>query len=893
MTLPAGWIIEEGETEGTNALLPEGWAIEGATAPERDYQKMQKAAGPQAVQALSREEYESLSPRQKEQYFEELERQGESALSHQFTTKLLSGLTFGASENIEALKPTEYEEFNPYDVGGATAELLGSSLPLTGLAKVFHGPAVKLATKSPILQQQLASLATMFGIGASESGLRAVAKGEMPSAEDMLTHGFEWALLDGALQAAGAVGSFAKSLLWKSNTTGIPRKDLVNNVYRQIEEAGIDMTQPEKVAQAALEILESPMEAATSELSLPGSKKTPSSELAEKVLQEPPITPKSLRERKISSEYTNRMRDETINLSEPIQPENINATKQMQKIEEEALSELIESSGERAVSQEELGSSIKESLETNLKTEKSAYKPLYEEAQAAAETLVAPAARTGKVAGDKLKEISKYRTKPEGYPKVIERLENVLTDLGFVVQRDSATGEIEQILKVKDAPLTDQIEVGRRLNEIIDFETVEPTVQDVLKGVVKAVKQDIRAGLAANTDALAAFELAEEAHAKTAAKYGKESIRRIRQQRSPERIANQVESPTVFRELKDTLSPQEFSRIEREILEKMNKQNYENSKKTLRELERHMTDNSKQIARDIVESKNPLNTKTKEKLLKNAVVDDLSNAFSTGQRPNKTLDLWQTSRGRKIVRDAFHGSPNWGEVKSYLEHQSFNDMVSSVTKNGKLDRARLKEFMRNEATIQNIRDVGGEEAVSFFKDMDAMSRRLEENANLLKKVPSKEQIQRAQRFDKESIGQKMLERGTSASKKVERATDALGQTMRKQQKELASRKKSERGRSILKRMASKDFPIQASVKEWGEWLKETFGLNEKAALTVFGLMKLGLPNTVVNLVGYRLMNKMLTSNAARRAFKEAARRHTDPLTFLLAIEEMGKAFDEE
>lgn len=803
---------------------------------------------------------------------------------------LISGATFGLSKHVPGLKPGE----NP---AATTGEVLGSFLPLSGLMKVFEGPAMKLAAKSPILQRQLGSLATMFGVGAASKGLETVAKGEIPSADELLEHGIEWAALDAILQTAGVGGRFVKGLLSRSKQTGIPRKDILNRTIKQLEESGVDMTNAEAVSAKALQILEAPVTQAEQAAGIQIAKQEPTkaAEVAQEALKPEKVTPKDLKTRKITDEPVNRLTKESVVLAEPYQPEKMDFSKEAEELERNFVQVEIESAGPRAATEEELGTNIKEDIETQLKERKDEYRPFYKQAQEASETIQHSPKGTAKEAGNKLKEMSRLKTKPAGYESVLTSLENVLSDAGFVIQREGGKkkGAIEQIIQEKQVPVSDTIELARRLNEMIDYEAIEPTVKDALKSVVRAAKRDIREGLAANPDALAAFELAEEAHARTASRFSKDSIRKVRGQGASEKIGKMIESPSMLGDLREVLSPEQMMQVEREILEKLNNQTFEKAQKQLREVEKHLSKENQKLAREIVEAKNPHNPAAKKKLTQDAIITDMSNAFTNGTRPSKTLELWKTTKGQKLVKESFHNSPNWPEVKNYLEKQSFNDMVASVTKDGKIDLKKLNTFMRDPAVVNTIRAQGGEEAVTFFKSIDSQVKQLEQNLKMLEKLPTKEEIDRSRKFLKESPGQRKLEKGIAKTKRVERETAELGQGALETQRAIRKETSGERGSQILKRMVEKDFPIQAKIKKWREWFTDTMGLNEKGLLSVFGLMKLGLPNTVISLISYRLFNKLLTSPRLRRAFTEAAKHRSNPLSFILAIENLGKQMNEE
>lgn len=856
--LPEGWTVDESEGD----VLPPGWTVDEPkaakklmTAEDRDTEKLRKLAGPYMVEEKTPEELKKMSIWERMQYAQDLNTMREVIQSKLIVPNVLSGASFGLTENIPGLEVTEFEETNPYSIIGAGGNVVGSLVPLTGLMKVFGGPATKLASKSPVFQKQLSSLATMFGVGATDKALHQIAKGEMPSAEDVLEHGLEWAALDVLLQVAGYTGRFAKGLLEKYNYTGIPRKEILNDITRKLSESGVDMKNPEDVSNLAMKILKSPLTeaemSAAKRAQFAEREATAVTDVEQEVLKQNPVTPKDLKTRKIEDSDINRLTSETRILSEPYLPEGIHFIKEAEALEKDVIQRKIDSVGTRAASGEELGTSIREDIESQLEAKKSEYRPLYEQAESAAKMEAHIPKNTGREAGNKLLSMGRLATKPEGYNAVIKTFENILQDSGYIIQRNEE-GAIDLILSKKEVPVSDTIELARRLNEIIDYESVEPTVKDALRSVARAAKKDIREGLAGNADGLAAFELAEEAHAKTARKFGTESVRKARGQQAGEKISKMAESPTAMGQFKEVLSPEQYLQLEREMLEKINSQPYEKAKNSLREIKHHLSEENATIAKEIVESKNPHDPSTRKKLTQESILYDMSESITNGSRPEKTLNLWKTPKGQNMVKQAFHDSPNWPTVKSYLEKQSFNDMVSSVLKNdGKLDLKKYKSFMSDTASVNNIRAQGGEEAVAFFQDLDVQVKRLEENVKLLDKLPKKEDIER-------------VKEGGSI-----------------------------KGQRILERMVEKDFPGQAKLKKWKDIFADTMGLTPKAAMSVFALMKLGIPNTVSTLVGYRIFNKLLTSPRLRNAFKQASKHQSKPLNFILSIERLGEAYEEE
>lgn len=856
-SLPEGWTIDEEAA----SELPPGWKIEEEEPEYRDIVSEQ----------LREQGYEP-------DFSEELERATEYGMAETYRG-ILSGATFGLTENVPGLKTKN-------NFASTTGKVIGSFAPLSKLTQVFTGPAMKLAAKSPVFQKQLGSLATMFGVGAASKGIESVAEGEIPSAEDLLEHGAEWAALDALLQGAGFAGRFAKSLLSRSKATGIPRKDIINGINSELKSSGVDMTNPEAVSAKALEILEKETpkgEEVIRRIGVPKKSETPVEKVAQASLKSEPITPKQLKDRKIDDQEINRLSKESVILSEPYQPENVSFAKEAEALENTAIESKIESVGARAATEEDLGNAIREDINANLEAAKKSYAPLYLEAEEAAENIYHNPSNTAREAGNRLNNLERIKTRPENYSSTIRQLETILEDAGYQIQRDQS-GTIELIVQNRDVHVSESIELGRRVNNLINYELIDPSVKNILKPVAAAVKQDIRIGLRADPAALEAFELAEAEHARVSELFNKQSIRRIRNSEAGEKITGMTNAPSTLGDLRTVVSPNQMQQIEREMLEKLNNQSFEKAQKQLREIERHLSADNRKLAREIVEAKNPHNPLARRKLAQDAILNDMSNAFTNGTRPEKVLNLWKTPKGQGLVRETFNNSPNWSNVKSYLEKQSFNDMVSSVlSPKGTIDTKKLKNLMKDPGTVNNLRMLGGEEAVSFFRDLDAQVNQLEKNIKLLDRFPKQSDAK---------LGKSLLKRTKQKNLEKPKATKIAEEKLT-QQATIAKESSGEKGRGILKRMAEKDFPIQAKAVKWKEWFAETLGITPKAALSVFSLMKLGLPDTVLTLFGFKILNKLATNPRARDAFKEAAHHYTNPVPFMVAFEHLGDILDEE
>lgn len=945
--LPEGWSVDE--TPGSD--LPEGWTEE----PEDNRSTYQQFL-----------DWAEITP--------------ESVMkssSQNFEKGVLSGSTFGATANIPGLKPE--------GVAGDLGYVGGILIPTSQLMKWFGAGAASLAGSSSIFGFELSSLANLTGAvltGATTNAAETLAQGKMPTAEDVITHGAEWGLIDVGLQALGATGRFVRSLLSRAKSSGVPSWVTLNDTINTMRSQGVDFSQPEKVASKALAILEeanaaqepvqgilkaaerapgrveelgqktlhkgqlSAEEAAASAepVEIGGREAGKVGEVAQNALQnQPKITPKELKSTKIEPQNAENLIKESEVLAEPYEPKPLDFTEEAENLGDQYITTEIEAVAPRAASKEELGHSIRENVEVKLNEAKEAYGPLYKEARNLAESIVHETPLTAKVIQEKLSKINKIKFKPEGYTKTERALETALEDSGYTVQKDKA-GNITDIIHSGDVTVADSQELYLRLGEMVDYQALEPSVKDFIKGVRSSLKSEIKVGLAKNPDARAAFDLAEEEYKRLAPNFQRESVQKIRGMEAGERVANVANTPTALGDLKAVLGPEQYAQVERELLENLNSKTYEAAQKQLREIEKHLTPNSKQLARDIVESKNPFNPSARQKLTKQGILKDMSTALSEGSRPSKTLELWKTKKGQNIVKETFKGSPNEKAVLDYLKKQSFNDMVSSViTKKGTLDIKKFNEFMKDPGTVSNIRMLGGEEAVTFFKELEGNLQKFADNVKTKTDfLPTPRQVKsgieyienhkrvRTKSIAKESFreqkargkegktgrGETLLERtkeknvaGSLEKSKVgEKGVETLfpeqpGKKGKSSIAQAGEKAKEARGREILERMVRKDFPIKGKIDALREWVKGSLGLNEQAAMTVFGVAKVltpflgtisaGFPTTISALIGYRVLNLMATNPRVRSAFKHAISKHNNPIIAIEAWKEFGQTVEEE
>lgn len=224
----------------------EDQAAPAKLSPEEQSSKNDKIYQMYAPKERTKEELKSMSVSERLEYARELNTAREYLQSAGFVKNALSGLTLGASENVEALKP------QPHELEQNIGQLVGAAAPIGATAKVVGYP-VKAAVKYvPKVLQPLRHLMQAFGTGAVyETEKQAVnaASGNEVNLKQIPIRGAEFATIDSLLRGGSA---FAKRFLGISPAhqaqileEGIIPKDLPKSQYETAEEM-LKLVQREK-----------------------------------------------------------------------------------------------------------------------------------------------------------------------------------------------------------------------------------------------------------------------------------------------------------------------------------------------------------------------------------------------------------------------------------------------------------------------------------------------------------------------------------------------------------------------------------------------------------------------------------------------------------------------
>lgn len=774
-----------------------------------------------------------------------------------FLKELIHSATLGGVLSTFTSTPEEEKETFGKELG----RFAGSTIPLEGMTNFFGGKLVNLASKSPIFKRALKGLAGITGMGitgASETALESLTKGEILDIDDVAEHGLQWSALDATLKSLGLSGRFAKALISKTSESLEPVWKILNKALNKSAKSGelID----EKITKKVLNELE--------KINLPPTPR--------KTGQPPPLPKKY----EFKAEPIHKVSEESPSLAEPyklgefkaenidkkiIEEEQIRFSKELEDVNKET-EKLLNEISPRRESKKELGQNIQNSVEKYIEEAEKIYKPKYEESEEIQKVFNYQFDQTAAVTKNLIKNLSRFKTKPQGYNEVIEAAKNILSDLGYTktAKIGGETFELSEPIMTK-ITVSEANEIAKRLNQLSKYDIIGSDIRKQLHKITHSLKEEIHfATELANEKAGKAFKEAETKFGETARNLKREFIHKVRGEEASEKIiSNAIKSPTALQDLKQILHKKEYAALEREVLEHVKSLSHEKAKNYLREFKPILSEKSKNIGEKIIENKEKISLKpkkkelTKSQLRKDAIEKDLEIAFEEGKKPKKTLSLWETKEGQKLVKEALEGNPHKKEILEYLEKQHFHDFISSVIeKDGKINFKKFNEYLKDPALTESIKLLGGPNALSTFKTLESMAKKMELNKNI---------------FDK------LQQTGAKISKPLS-----------EKGKRLISRRK-ETNVKYLEEAEKKSHPVSHIIKELDKFL----GKGGKTLLYALGIGGIAIKPTVAYLASKGLI-KLIENPRVRNAFIKAANANPHNLTtYIRSFEELSKVLNEE
>lgn len=804
---------------------------------------------------------------------------------------LLAGGTLGLSKLVPGLKPGE-------NIAAKGGEFIGSFAPISGLSNVIAKPLLNLASKSPILQSQLSSLANMMGMGATGAvvgGLEEATESgsfKMPSMEDVIAHGAIWGAIDAAVRGAGFAGRFAKGLYNAVKGSGSSEAKVMNELASRMGTEALGES-PEKISEKAMDILsEIGFEKSGKGLSLPEKIPSKAERISEETFGKIEQTASDLRNRKAVKLDFNKPSQ---SVPEPYLPGEFNSEQIADEVINKEVEEAIDAYAPAAENEMAFGKEVSKDIEAVAKKSEEATDKLYEKALSKANKKDINVEKSANRALEKFKSLEEYdfKTNPEGYTKAKAQLRNFIEDLGYSIIED-ASGKAEHLIKDSETSLGKAIGLKQRANKLAKYDLKDTGAHDFIKDPLSALREDIRAGYGPkDSEARKAFEAAEKGYGENAERLKRQAAKKARYTEKPESVARLVRTPSGLQDVKQVVSPEQFKKIERSILDHMQKLDEGRARTLYKELRPQLSRDAQGIAEQIIESKIPAKAPGKKELqrqkIQNAFLDDISQSSITGEKPDKALKLWKTKEGQQLIKEALKDNPNKEEVLKYLTDQSFKDFSESImNKEGIIDFQKLKSFMNDPSTIENIRMIGGEDAVNFFKQAEQLSQRVERNASLIEGRIDKgtsrgrKEVEDALRAKYKARISKEKPKGKAESISEE----AIGPKGAKGRKEIEQLAK-ERGEQKLGKIAEERNKNDL-FRRFEDWTK-TLSEGNKVLMTIFGIKFLGASTLGGGIIAAKVLERVVKSPALRAAYRRAASsKAQSPLYFMNAMEKVSE-----
>ena len=380
-----------------------------------------------------------------------------------------------------------------------------------------------------------------------------------------------------------------------------------------------------------------------------------------------------------------------------------------------------------------------------LQAERSAYN----QAQEAAQGLQGEAPRTLEQATKLREQLTVNNPTPEQ-----ESLINFLD--GFIADLETKTPEkitpASSLLNAQGQPITPSSTIPastkptkRTVNEFIDrlqrannavsYDSETRLQSHRLKPILATFREEISNMLAKRPDARTAYEVANELHGRNAEVWGTRYMRNVRFGENPETIISRAKVASNmqnFNEAMQNVGSQNM--LQRQVVASMTESgNASANRIALTKLAPELSQNSQAVAHNLINVKDPLTSVGGRAALRNSILTEAANAVTTGQKPTSILQLMQTPKGLRLVRESLNSTANGRRLLKTIEKQYVQDLFSTVLdKNGKIDFTKARNIIKDADTRAVLQEIGGNHLVGQFDRLERMANNLQRNIDLYK-----------------------------------------------------------------------------------------------------------------------------------------------------------------
>jgi len=647
-----------------------------ATSPENQYipevlkfkPSKEKDVYDQYKQPLNiAEDLEKMEPEQKRQYSQDLKTEREYLQSAGFTKGALSGLTLGATEHIDALKPDDREHLAGF------GEAVGAAVPIAGIAKALSLPikyGLSGLSKTPAVLNVVSKLMTAFGTGSTyETGKQAV-KGEGFDPQTIALRGAEFATVDALFQGGSALlkklGQFTPKQRAQILEKGVVPEDLPKSQFETaqgvIEELKTMKKQPRLTAE---------LPNTSGKGQIEGKRITQGKDIG---LRPAPIST----EPKLNEEVGNLFSDKKF----------YNTTEGGQALKNEIMSldqDVYRGVGEMYNISRELNKEINE-IHPNL---------------------------VGKIS-DIVSNLEKIPEPSDVQKRLIKASKNILNDLATLEE-----GSISGYKPISNQTLIDQVQ---SLRQIIDYDFAHGNTKNIFRPLINELESAViqAAEFSGNEEAAQALIEAKSAYKAWVEAFDNDYVRPFRDNSNKD-FSKLFKSSLDFDEsnmIRSILNLSERGRelssaSTREIVEKNLSKYFENPSKidssefdkSVRELEAVITpEQAKEVREKFRQSQKKLGFKAKEATKEESVA-----AKYTKKQPEDIQKMMNTRSGIKELKKDLSKTEAGKKLYNTLEKQK----IRSILREGNIEKEftgdDLYKFLNKEQNYELLSEFLGEE----------------------------------------------------------------------------------------------------------------------------------------------------------------------------------------
>ena len=381
-------------------------------------------------------------------------------------------------------------------------------------------------------------------------------------------------------------------------------------------------------------------------------------------------------------------------------------------------------------------------------TEQAVYKPKYEAVRTAAKKIEVNPIQSIHSARKVLSKITNVRTSPTGYSQTANIVRDVLHDLTGVspnadlIKTAIETGNtqlldaIYESLNKSSSMTADKLmDLSIRLGDAINYETLSPSIKDLLRPLRTVVKDELRETLKrSNPKMLNILNEADDLYKKTADRFGKDSISSLRSAESTERMTNVFSQPSNFENLVKALgknSPQ-VKTAERQIIQEMGTSSTKTAQDTFKQLEPFLSNEAKEAGKDIIALGDNLSIPGQRRALQKSMLEDVAESITTGQPPNFTTRAMLTPEGYQTAKDIFARSASGKEVFKTLEKKLVSDILDPIFLGNEVDWVKAAQILENPNVATVMTNIIGTDGVGMLKNMQKYGENITKNLGMIK-----------------------------------------------------------------------------------------------------------------------------------------------------------------